>query len=61
MTGKGKYKWPDGSEYEGDYIKNKKEGKGKFKWSSGSIFEGLFLNRKPNKEILINKGSKYNA
>ncbi len=61
MNGKGKYKWPDGSEYEGDYIKNKREGKGKFKWSSGSIFEGLFLNGKPNKGILINKGSKYNA
>ena len=55
-------KWPDGSEYEGEYVKNKREGKGKFKWSNGTIFEGMFHDGKPNgKGILIDKGLTYGA
>ena len=28
--GKGKETWPDGTSFEGNYLKNKKFGKGKF-------------------------------
>jgi len=28
--------WPDGSMYEGNYVKGKKHGNGKFKWPDGS-------------------------
>ena len=60
MNGKGKYTWPDGNEYEGEYINDKREGQGKFKWKNGDIFEGTFHDGKPNgKGIIINKGSKY--
>ncbi len=34
--------WPDGSKYEGDFKKGKKEGKGKFIWADGSRYEGEF-------------------
>ena len=62
MNGKGKYKWPDGSEYEGEYVNNKREGKGKFKWSTGAIFEGIFHNGKPKgKGKMTYKGSSVNS
>ena len=32
MHGKGKIAWPDGREYEGDYVDDKKHGYGVFKW-----------------------------
>lgn len=48
MEGRGKYKWPDGGEYEGEYRNNIKEGIGRFKWSNGKIFEGPFRNGKPH-------------
>lgn len=32
MHGKGKITWPDGREYEGDYVDDKKHGYGVFKW-----------------------------
>ena len=48
MDGKGIYKWPEGGEYNGDYVNGIKEGFGIFKWTDGKIFEGPFGNGKPN-------------
>ena len=48
MHGRGTYKWPDGSEYDGEYINNIKEGNGTFKWADGRIFKGTFKNGKPH-------------
>ena len=62
MHGKGIYKWPDGNEYEGDYINNIKEGEGIFKWKDGRIFKGKFKNGKPHgKGILTIKGISFEA
>ena len=32
MEGFGKFYWPDGRIYEGEYIDDKKHGRGLFKW-----------------------------
>jgi len=32
MDGYGKFYWPDGRIYEGEYLDDKKHGKGVFKW-----------------------------
>jgi len=32
MEGFGRFMWPDGRMYEGDYVDDKKEGFGLFKW-----------------------------
>ena len=42
MNGKGKFTWPSGSEYEGDYVNGIREGSGKFTWSNGKVFKGDF-------------------
>ena len=47
MHGKGIYKWPDGTEYIGDYKDDIREGKGIFKWKNGIMFEGNFVKGKP--------------
>ena len=47
MNGKGLYKWPEGSQFEGEYKDNLREGKGKFTWKNGICFEGYFSNGKP--------------
>ena len=47
MHGKGKYKWNNGSEYEGEYYRNKREGYGKLKYKNGLSFRGDFKNGKP--------------
>ena len=48
MHGKGIYKWPDGNEYEGDYINNIKEGFGEFRWENGKKYKGPYKNGKPH-------------
>ena len=48
MHGKGLYRWPDGNEYEGEYIFNIKEGNGIFRWKDGRIYEGSFEKGKPH-------------
>ena len=40
MHGKGKFIWPDGRYYEGDYIEDKKQGMGRFVWPGGQVYEG---------------------
>ena len=49
IQGRGIYKWPDESKYEGDYIKIIKEGIRKFSWASGKCFEGSCKNEKLNR------------
>lgn len=41
-TGKGKYIWADGNEYEGDWQDDLKEGNGTFRWACGDIYEGQY-------------------
>eukprot|EP00350_Pseudokeronopsis_sp_OXSARD2_P009430 CAMPEP_0170565564 /NCGR_PEP_ID=MMETSP0211-20121228/79270_1 /TAXON_ID=311385 /ORGANISM="Pseudokeronopsis sp., Strain OXSARD2" /LENGTH=44 /DNA_ID= /DNA_START= /DNA_END= /DNA_ORIENTATION= len=43
MEGKGKYTWPDGAFYEGDWSKDMMEGKGKLTQPDGSCYEGEFV------------------
>ena len=43
MTGKGIYKWLDGTTYEGDFINGKRTGKSIYKWLDGNIYVGDFL------------------
>ena len=62
MHGKGLYKWPDGNEYEGEYINNVKEGKGEFRWKDGRVYTGAFENGRPHgKGLLTVKGITFNA
>ena len=68
MHGKGIYKWPDGSEFEGNYSNNLKEGYGEYRWTNGKIYQGMYKNGvkhgkgvyiKKNgqkKEVMYNKG-----
>ena len=38
MYGKGKYTFPSGNVYEGDYVDSKRNGKGVFRWPNGGWF-----------------------
>jgi hypothetical protein len=40
MHGKGHLIWPDGKEYIGDFVEDKRHGHGKFKWKDGREYEG---------------------
>jgi hypothetical protein len=62
MHGKGLFKWPDGTEYEGDYVNNLREGLGEYRWKNGKKFKGMFKGGKqhgkgvyilPNGEVKI--------
>lgn len=44
--GQGKYTWPNGLTYEGEYKEDKKNGFGKFTYANGDTFEGTFDNGK---------------
>ena len=59
MNGKGKYTWPDGGFYEGDYINNVKEGNGRFKWANGKIYIGPFRNGNPNGNGILFVNNRY--
>ena len=43
MHGKGNFDWPDGRNYNGNYVNGLKQGFGKFIWSNGSSFLGYWL------------------
>ena len=59
MHGKGKFQWPDGSSYEGDYQHHKKDGHGRFMFASGNYYEGYFENGlQHGKGMLIDKNSQ---
>lgn len=46
MHGKGDFNWPDGKQYSGDYVEDKKEGYGIFKWSDGKQYKGYWKDGK---------------
>ena len=46
MHGRGKFKWTDGSAYEGEFIHGKKEGTGTFYFSNGNRYEGFWVGGK---------------
>ncbi len=50
MHGKGKYTWPNGRVYEGDYTYDKKEGHGVYRWPDGRKYEGGWKNGKQDGE-----------
>ncbi len=50
MEGKGKFIWPDGRSYEGDYLDDKKHGLGTFKWKDGKMYKGQWGNGKQEGE-----------
>ena len=42
MHYKGVFKWPDGREYIGEYVNDKKEGYGEFRWAGGRSYRGYW-------------------
>ncbi len=48
MNGKGKYTWPDGTVYDGDWKDDIKNGEGKSTYPDGIVYEGDFKDGKMN-------------
>ena len=46
MQGHGIFTWPDGREFKGYYISDRKHGDGIFTWPDGRVFEGTWMNGK---------------
>jgi hypothetical protein len=42
IHGLGKYQWPDGRTYEGEYKDDQKEGFGVYTWSDGKMYRGYW-------------------
>lgn len=40
MDGDGLYTWPDGRNYAGQYLNDKKHGRGKYTWANGKTYDG---------------------
>jgi hypothetical protein len=38
--------WPDGKEYTGDFLEDKRHGNGKFRWKDGREYEGSWVKGK---------------
>lgn len=62
MHGKGKFSWPDGREYEGEYFNDLKHGYGVFKWyfffvycsrADGRLYKGPWINGNQDGEGLF--------
>ena len=47
-NGKGKFFFPEGNSYEGDFINNEIKGEGVYKWKDGRIYIGEWTNNKMN-------------
>jgi len=45
-NGPGRYAWPDGSNYAGDFVKGKFHGQGTYTWADGKQYVGEFRNDK---------------
>ena len=50
MDGKGKFEWPDGRIYIGEYKDGKKEGMGECVYPDGRIYKGLWKEGKQDGE-----------
>jgi hypothetical protein len=50
MEGNGKFKWPDGRVYMGEYKNDKKDGYGEFEWADGRKYKGNWKNGKQHGE-----------
>ena len=50
MNGKGKFEWPDGRIYDGEYKNDKKEGHGVFTWPDGRQYDGNWKNGRQDGE-----------
>eukprot|EP00826_Nyctotherus_ovalis_P022570 TRINITY_DN17470_c0_g1_i2.p3 TRINITY_DN17470_c0_g1~~TRINITY_DN17470_c0_g1_i2.p3 ORF type:complete len:103 (-),score=21.98 TRINITY_DN17470_c0_g1_i2:149-457(-) len=48
MHGKGKYSWPNGRRYEGEYAEDKKHGYGVYCWPDRRRYEGCWRDGKQN-------------
>ena len=46
QNGKGKFKWPSGAVYEGDWVNGKWHGRGKYTYANGKVEEGRYENDK---------------
>ena len=46
MHGKGKFTWPDGREYNGEFANDKKEGHGVFAWIDGRVYDGEWFDER---------------
>eukprot|EP01032_Pedospumella_encystans_P039274 gene39274-biopygen29809 len=60
--GKGQIKYPDGSVYEGEWLKDKRHGAGRLTSATGEVFEGMFEKDVPvsgKGVLLIKNGGKY--
>ena len=47
MHGKGIYKYPNGDQYDGDFVEDVKQGNGKLKYG-GNLYEGQWKEGKPH-------------
>ena len=43
MNGKGKFSWPDGRKYEGEYRNDLKNGYGQMFWPDGKAYQGEWV------------------
>ena len=48
MNGKGKFNWPDGKIYEGDFVNDIKEGTGTLFLPNGKIYKNQWKNDQMN-------------
>ena len=48
MHGRGKYVFPNGNTYEGQYEAGVRHGKGKFTYANGGVYTGGFASGKKN-------------
>jgi len=46
MHGYGHLVWPNGRQYEGEFVNDVKQGQGTFQWADGQIYTGQWLNGK---------------
>ena len=53
MHGQGLYKWPDGRQYEGNYVDDKKDGYGVYTYPDGRCYKGQWKNGKQHGEGLF--------
>ena len=53
MDGHGKFEWPDGRIYIGEYKEDKKDGEGEYEWPDGRKYKGSWKDGKQHGEGLF--------